>query len=76
MNATEIVEHQGSAIEHIALELQGGDDESRIRRAMRVNPALWARKTGHTVGKTVVAGAALLASGFCLGWKAFKFWRD
>jgi hypothetical protein len=43
---------------------------------MRLKPDLAAKTIRHKLPTTVVGGAALLAGGVCLGWKAFKFWHE
>ncbi len=75
MNSTEVLDRIEIGIKDMALELATNDGESRIRRAMRLLPA--PKKTSHRkAGRAVVGGAALLAGGFCLGWKAFRLWHD
>ena len=69
MASAEILDHTQIGIENLALKLATNTDESRIRRAMRLIPVQ--KKTSHVMLRTVVGGAALLAGGFCLGWKAF-----
>jgi len=67
---TKIGRHQ------VAPSLELGDDERRIRQAMRLKPDLKAGTIRRALPTTIVGGAALLAGGVCLGWKAFKFWHD
>jgi hypothetical protein len=77
MTSAQIVERADLGIERIALELEmGDDDERRIRRAMRLKPNPSARTISRTLPTTMVGGAALLAGGFCLGWKAFRLLHD
>jgi hypothetical protein len=56
--------------------LELGDDERRIRRAMRLKPSLAAKTTHRTLPTTMLGGAALFAGGVCLGWKAFGLLHD
>ena len=57
------------------------DEERRIRQGMRLNAKTWPtkrtwpKKTTRALPPTIIRGAALLAGGFCLGWRAFRFWR-
>ena len=74
MNSAEMIERAEIGIRHLAPEL--ADEERRIRRAMRLKPNLLAQKTPRTLAPTMVSGAALLAGGFCLGWKAFRVWHE
>jgi hypothetical protein len=76
VNSSEMLERAEIGSHHVAPELELGDDERRIRRAMRLKPNLSARTTRRTLPTTMVGGAALLAGGVCLGWKAFRFWHE
>ncbi len=70
VNSAETLERADAGNKHVALKLETPDNERRIRRGMRLRVA--AKRTGRALQHTVV-GAALVAGGFCLGWKAFKF---
>ena len=60
----------------VAPELELEDDEHRIRQAMRMKPKLPAKTSHRTLPAKMVGGAALLAGGVCLGWKAFRIWHE
>ena len=72
MNSSEMLDYAEIGSREVAPELP--NDERRIRQGMRLKPDLLVKKTHRTTA--VVGGAALLAGGFCLGWKAFRFWRE
>jgi hypothetical protein len=76
VNSSGITERTRIGSHHVPPELELGDDERRIRRAMRLKPDLPARTTRRALPTTIVGGAALLAGGVCLGWKAFRFWHE
>jgi len=76
VNSSELLERPGIGSRHVAPELELGDNERMMRRAMRLKPSLSARATRRTLPTTIVGGAALLAGGVCLGWKAFRFWHE
>jgi hypothetical protein len=76
VNSSEMLERAETGSYQAAPELESGDDERRIRRAMRMKPKLSARTTRWTLPATIVGEAALLAGGVCLGWKAFRFWHE
>ncbi len=49
------------------------DEECRIRRRMRLDFHLCAKKS-PTLAKTLLCGALLVSGGFCLGWAALRLW--
>ncbi len=55
-----------------ALKATPVDEEHRIRRGMRVDLHLCAKKS--TLGMTLLCNALLLTGGFCLGWGMFRLW--
>ncbi len=75
MNTSEMFERAEIGSQDVAAALELGDEERRIRQAMRLNPKLWSKKTRGALAASMVGGAALIAGGFCLGWKAFRFWH-
>jgi len=76
VNLSKMLRRAETGRHHVASELELGDDERRMRRAMRLVPSLSARTTRRKLPTTLVGGAALLAGGVCLGWKAFRFWHE
>lgn len=76
MNSSGMPERARIRTHQVAPELELGDEERRIRRAMRLKLDLPAKTTRRTLPTTMVGGAALLAGGVCLGWKAFRIWHD
>ncbi len=51
------------------------DEERRIRQGMRLNAKTWPKRTTRALPPGIIRGTALVAGGFCLGWRAFRFWR-
>ncbi len=49
------------------------DEERRIRRRMRLDLHLCAKKS-PTLAKTLLCGALLFSAGFCVGWVALRLW--
>jgi hypothetical protein len=76
VNSSQLIKRTAIGNRPVAAELELGDDERRIRRAMRLKHELPAKASRRKLPTTVVGGAALLAGGVCLGWKAFKFWHE
>jgi hypothetical protein len=65
----------GAATERcLAIESDRLDEERRIRRGMRLDPKAWAKTAKRP--PQLLRGALLLTGGFCLGWEAFRFWRN
>jgi hypothetical protein len=56
--------------------LEPVDEERRMRQGMRVKAKTWSKRTSRALPSAIIRGAALLAGGFCLGWRAFRFWHD
>ena len=50
------------------------DRERRIRRGMRLDPKLWARKKTKA-GPKILGRATLVAGGIFLGWAGSKLWH-
>ncbi len=57
-----------------ALKATPVDEERRIRRRMRVDLHLCAKKSRPALWMTLLYNASLLTGGFCLGWGMFRLW--
>jgi hypothetical protein len=73
VNSVEMLEDADIDGRYVALE--PADEERRIRRGMRLKARTWSKRTNRVLPPAIIGGAALLTGGFCLGWKAFRFWR-
>jgi len=51
------------------------EEERRIRRGMRLDAKLWAKKKPRNVPK-MLGRATLVVTGVFLGWAGSRFWRE
>jgi len=58
-----------------ALPEAAADRERRIRRGMRLDPKLWAKKKTKA-GPKILGRATLVAGGIFLGWAGSKLWHQ
>ncbi len=72
MSSAHILERADAGMKRVALKPETPHDERQIRQGMRLRPRA---KSSHVLQISIIGGAALLAGGFCLGWKVSRFWH-